>query len=187
MAPPYFHPGPKRMAAALSLAGFKDTGSASPFGSEVRTMIGIGYAESSGNSWLVNHNTDKAQSTDFGLWQINNYWEGPMLFTYAFGYKSTLPNKDQFFYALRRLNWSWESYINNAKMAYLTYINWYAGPSFDPWTVYRNGAPALNDPNRVDWAKIDKGIARFKYERDYLKYPLERIASTYLETFPLEA
>lgn len=59
---PYFYPGAKRIAAALKLAGFKD--------SELVTMVAIHGQETSGNVWAVggpNYNG----SYDYGAFQIN--------------------------------------------------------------------------------------------------------------------
>lgn len=62
MAEPYCYPGPKRIAAALVLAGFPE--------SALETMVAIHGAETSGNVWSVGGpNTNGTY--DYGAFQIN--------------------------------------------------------------------------------------------------------------------
>jgi len=69
MGEPYFIPGAKRIAAALKLAGFKD--------SELVTMVAIHGQETSGNVW-VKGGPNKDGTYDFGAFQINsNSPDGP--------------------------------------------------------------------------------------------------------------
>lgn len=42
--------------------------------SEVVTAVAVALAESDGESTATHKNSDEAQSTDYGLWQINKYW-----------------------------------------------------------------------------------------------------------------
>ena len=63
MPKPYFVPGPKRIAAALKLAGFKDE--------ELVTMVAIHGQETSGNVWIVGGPNSNG-TYDFGAFQINS-------------------------------------------------------------------------------------------------------------------
>ncbi len=63
MAEPYFYPGPRRIAAALKLAGFKD--------SELVTMVAIHGQETSGNVWIKG-GPNKNGTYDYGAFQINS-------------------------------------------------------------------------------------------------------------------
>jgi hypothetical protein len=189
MTTPYLHPGPKRLCAALVMAGFSLDPDHEPsrWGSQVRTMLGIAYAESSGNAWLLHHNKNssgKVTSTDYGNWQINDFFEGPLLWFHATGELIRTTDYSRavglFHAGLRELGWSWESYIHNAQMAKWTYDAWYEPhDKYRPWVAYRTNA--LDNPNRVPWESLDAGIKAFLHERDNLGYPLGRIASTYLE------
>ena len=63
MPKPNFYPGPKRIAAACKLAGFKDE--------ELVTMVAIHGQETSGNVW-VSAGPNKNGTYDFGAFQINS-------------------------------------------------------------------------------------------------------------------
>jgi len=63
MSEPYFYPGPKRIAAACKLAGFKDE--------ELVTMVAIHGQETSGNVW-VKGGPNKNGTYDYGAFQINS-------------------------------------------------------------------------------------------------------------------
>lgn len=64
MNQPYFSPGPRRIAAALLLAGFPDDDGI------LSTMVAIHGAETSGNVW-VKGGPNRNGSYDYGAFQIN--------------------------------------------------------------------------------------------------------------------
>lgn len=88
-------------------------------GSDIVTATAIAFGESGGNPAAVNHNTDKHRSTDFGLWQINNYWNPEIL---ASG--------------------SWSNPADNARMAYAVYRE----QGFKAWYAYTNGSYLAHMP-----------------------------------------
>lgn len=197
MAQAYIYPGPKRLAAALRLAGFESTKQLAPkggnpksYGTEVRTMLGIAYGESSGNCMEVN---DNGTSKDYGVWQINDLYEGDLLIRavpmYTNYTAAQLRNKfgsdprNTFWEYLRLTDRAWNSYIDNAVMARIVYEKSTSNTGFYPWVSYWNKFEhfsALDDPNRVDWAHIDRGLAQMA-EENKLGYTWERQASIYLE------
>jgi len=79
MAEPYFYPGPKRIVAALKLAGFPDN--------SLITMTAIHGAETSGNVWVISVMNSNG-TRDYGAFQISattppqnwtNYFENARL------------------------------------------------------------------------------------------------------------
>lgn len=184
MTPPYCYPGPKRLAGALKLAGFSDTGTASLYGSELRTMLGIAYAESSGDAFQININTDTAKSKDYGVWQINDYYEGEKLLKSLPEYKDYSVAQLSATFGTDRRKWfheyeritgkSWASWTDNAVMAYIGYKK----SGFKSWVAYTSGA--LNSPSRVDWNHVDYGITKL-HEEEARGYGLYRISSVFLE------
>lgn len=64
MSQPYFHPGPRRIAAALLIAGFPDDDTV------LSTMVAIHGAETSGNVWAIG-GPNQNGSLDYGAFQVN--------------------------------------------------------------------------------------------------------------------
>lgn len=99
------------VARYASEAGFR--------GNDVVTATAIAFGESGGNPRAVNHNTDKHRSTDFGLWQINDYWNPEIL---ASG--------------------SWSNPADNARMAYAIF----KAQGWGAWYAYKNGTYLVHMP-----------------------------------------
>lgn len=99
------------VAKYASGAGFR--------GNDIVKATAIAFGESGGNPQSVNHNTDKHRSTDFGLWQINDYWNPEIL---ASG--------------------SWSNPADNARMAYAIYKQ----QGWGAWYAYKNGSYLAHMP-----------------------------------------
>jgi hypothetical protein len=74
------------------------------FGKDAEDAIKVARCESGLNPKAVGHNTDAAQSTDYGLFQINDHWQGVTNTNFLLDYKiNTLMAKKIFD---GRGNWS---------------------------------------------------------------------------------
>jgi hypothetical protein len=137
-------PGPKRLAAALSLAGFSAThilpAVTDACGkhwrpSELQVALALCGGESSGSATAYHANADG--SVDFGVLEINNRAHA--------GY-FTEPQ-------VQPEGWLWTDYLDNADAAYEIYVS--AGKTFRPWKAYTGGgylAERYEDRSWMDWA-----------------------------------
>jgi hypothetical protein len=143
-------PGPKRLAAALWLAGFPDglyypnvqdaCGVNWIKPSALHIALAVAGGESSGNSWCWRDDNDG--STDYGVMEINT---------------RAHPEWFSLFPQPTHLN-AW-NYADNAKMAYTIYHNAApnspVGGSFHPWMAYNGGgylAERYGGKSWMDWA-----------------------------------
>jgi hypothetical protein len=142
-------PGPKRLAAALALAGFSASkelpavtdacGVHWPHPSELQIALALCGGESSGSASAYHTNTDG--STDYGLLEINDKAH-PSYFRQASG----------------PVGWLWTDWLNNAQAAYGVYVA--AGRQFTPWMAYTGGgfkAERYQGRSWLDWASYGIG------------------------------
>lgn len=108
---------------ALSAAQIATVAKAAGFsGSELTIAVAVAFGESGGVPTAVNHNTDSKKSTDFGLWQINDYWNPDIL----------------------RMG-SWSNPADNARMAYAIYKR----QGWKAWYAYSNGSYLAHMPKAI--------------------------------------
>lgn len=88
-------------------------------GESLVTAIAIALAESGGNPQAINHNRDKNQTTDRGLWQINNYWHKEV--SDAVAYDPT--QAAAAVYAISRQGSNWSAWSSFKSGAYLLYVS----------------------------------------------------------------
>ena len=141
-------PGPKRLAAALSLAGFSATKILPPITdacgvhwtpSELQVALALCGGESSGCATAFHVNADS--SIDYGLLEINNKAHASY-----FGPQSP-PD-----------NWIWLDYLDSCEAAYEIYLT--AKRSFRPWKAYTGGgylAERYQGRSWLDWANYGCG------------------------------
>lgn len=79
---------------------------------QVPVMTAIALAESGGNTDVVHHNSDSHSTTDYGVWQINDYWN-PVIFRSG----------------------DWRNPADNARMAFAIYQE----QGFRAWSVFKSG------------------------------------------------
>lgn len=60
-----------QIKTAAANAGFKEP--------NLSIAVAVAWAESGGDTLATNHNNDSHHSTDYGLWQINSYWNADVL------------------------------------------------------------------------------------------------------------
>lgn len=102
------------IAAYAKAAGFT--------GTDLTIAVAVAYGESGGKPDNVGHNTDRHRSTDFGLWQINDYWNADVL-------KSG----------------SWANPADNARMAYVVWKR----QGWKAWYAYTNGSYLAHMPKAL--------------------------------------
>jgi hypothetical protein len=136
-------PGPRRLAAALTLAGFSTVVLLDPVTdacgkhwvpSELQIALALCGGESSGNATAYHVNTDG--SIDYGLLEINGRAHA--------GY---------FAAQAAPAAWLWTDYLDNAEAAWEIYHA--AGRSFRPWVAYTGGgflAERYQGRSWMDWA-----------------------------------
>lgn len=107
-----------QIAAVAKAAGFT--------GNDLTIAVAVAYGESGGKPNAVNHNTDSKKSTDFGLWQINDYWNADIL----------------------RMG-SWSNPADNARMAYAVYKR----QGWKAWYAYSNGSYLAHMPKAIAGTK----------------------------------
>lgn len=112
---------------ALSASEIASVAKAAGFtGNELTIAVAVCFGESGGKPDAVNHNTDKHRSTDFGLWQINDYWNPDIL----------------------RMG-SWSNPADNARMAYAIYKR----QGWKAWYAYTNGSYLAHMPKAIAGTK----------------------------------
>ena len=136
-------PGPKRLSAALRLAGFSETKILPPITdacgvrwepSELQVILALCGGESSGSSTAYHLNANG--STDYGVLQINGKAHS--------GYfaPQTIPE-----------GWIWTDYLDSAEAAFEIYVS--AKRTFTPWAAYAGGgykAERYGGRSWLDWA-----------------------------------
>jgi len=139
-------PGPKRLAAALKLAGFSETrvlaavtdacGVHWPKPSELQVILALCGGEASGCATAYHVNANG--STDYGTLEINDK-----------------AHPEYFHQALSPTSWLWADWIDNAAAAWAVYIA--AGRQFAPWKAYTGGgylAERYGGRSWMDWASF---------------------------------
>lgn len=137
-------PGPKRLSAALRLAGFSETvpqppvtdacGKHWPRLTELQVALALCGGESSGCATAYHQNKDG--STDYGLLEINDK-------AHAEYFRNTSGTA----------GWLWVDYLDNAEAAYEVYVS--AGRKWTPWVAYTGGgwkAERYGGRSWLDWA-----------------------------------
>lgn len=149
-------PGPRRLAAALMLAGFSNSvtypditdGDGKTWGKPGALLIALAISggESSGNAWIYNQNKDG--STDYGLMEVNSTYN---------------PGQFKGYPSVTALNWA--NYADNAKMAYSVYsaavterkaANGPVNDDWKPWNAFADGgfkAERWQGKSWLDWAQ----------------------------------
>lgn len=79
---------------------------------QVPVMTAIALAESGGITDNTNHNSDAHGSTDYGVWQINDYWNASIL-----------------------RSGDWRNPADNARMAKMVYDQ----QGYKAWSVFKSG------------------------------------------------
>jgi hypothetical protein len=183
--PVILKPGPMRIAAAAALAGFSPTitypdvtdgcGKVWTNPSALLIAVALAAGESSGNAWSyrVNFPNSAQQSTDFGMWEVNNIYNAE--------YFSAIESYSQ-------LNWA--IFYDSADMAYAI---WQAarkeriiakgepGADWLPWHAYSGGgycSARFGGKSWLDWAQygIDQMNVQLK-----ARQTLDQIASIDLD------
>lgn len=136
-------PGPKRLSAALRLAGFSEAVTLPAVTdkcgitwrpTELQVALALCGGESSGAATAFHMNADG--STDFGVLEINNRAHA--------GYFGPQSAPD---------NWLWTDYLDNAEAAFEIYVT--AKRRFTPWKAYTGGgylAERYQGRSWMDWA-----------------------------------
>lgn len=79
---------------------------------QVPIMTAIALAESGGITDNTNHNSDAHRSTDYGVWQINDYWNASIL-----------------------RSGDWRNPADNARMAKMVFDQ----QGYQAWSVFKSG------------------------------------------------
>lgn len=95
-----------QIAGVAYKAGFR--------GPDLVKAVAIALGESSGRTEVTNTNTDSRRTTDYGLFQLNSYWQADKL-----------------------KGIDWRDPQQNANVAYRIYVQ--AGNKFTDWSVYKSG------------------------------------------------
>lgn len=105
--------------AKLSDVAVKDVARMAGFtGDGLAIAIAIALAESGGDPNAIHHNSDKNQTTDRGLWQINNYWHKEVSDSIAFD--PTQAAAAVFAISKGGTNWkAWATYSNGHYLMYM--------------------------------------------------------------------
>lgn len=144
--PLVIRPGPKRLSAALALAGFSATRVLAPVTdacevrwpepSELQIALALCGGEASGATTAFHVNANG--STDYGVLEINDK-----------------AHPEYFRQALSPTSFVWSDHIDNAAAAFAVYIA--AGRSFAPWRAYTGGgylAERYKGRSWMDWASF---------------------------------
>lgn len=145
-------PGPKRLAAALKLAGFSELvpqptvtdacGRHWETPTELQVALALCGGESSGNATAFHVNKDG--STDYGVLEINDK-----------------AHPGYFRQPVAPASWIWADYLDNAEAAFEIYVS--TGRKFTPWAAYTGGgylAERYQGRSWMDWA--DFGIGQMQ-------------------------
>jgi hypothetical protein len=141
-------PGPKRLSAALALAGFSctrilpavtDACGVRWEPSELQVILALCGGESSGSASAFHVNADG--STDYGVLEINGRAHASYFGSQAAGNA-----------------WLWTDYLDSCEAAFEIYIA--AGREFSPWNAYSGGgykAERYQGRSWLDWASFGVG------------------------------
>jgi len=135
---------PAQIAAAATRAGFT--------GSNVPIATAVALAESGGNPLATHQNTDTHKSVDYGLFQINSYWNASVLS--SGDWKDPQQNAQMAYTIWKSAGWGdWVTYKTGAYLSHMSTANTAAATStsdsvsaqYQAFTAQHSGTPGVID------------------------------------------